>query len=246
LMLSGIGPRAHLHKVGVDVVHDLRGVGTNLHDHVLVPVAYAASSPIPKATSNHGEIIGLVCTEFADGAPDLQVLVVDYGLGILPGLAGAETGYGMFASAMRPCSRGTVRLSGPRVSDAPLIDPNYFADDRDMRTLLAGLRMIRRIGRAGALDRWRGSEVVPGEAIDDDRALRRYVYSAYSTYFHLVGTCAIGNNEMSVVDPELRVHGIDGLRVADASVMPSIPSANTHATVYAIAERAAQLIACPD
>jgi len=110
-----------------------------------------------------------------------------------------------------------------------------------MRTMLAGLRRIRQIGRAGALDGWRGAEVVPGEAIDDDRALRQFVYSTYGTYFHLVGTCAVGDTEMSVVDPELRVHGIDGLRVADASVMPSIPSANTNATVCAIAERAAEL-----
>jgi choline dehydrogenase len=111
-----------------------------------------------------------------------------------------------------------------------------------MHTVLAGLRLIRRIGRASALDAWRGEEVAPGRDVDDDDSLRAYVKTNYSTYFHPVGTCAMGDTEMSVVDCELRVHGIGGLRVADASVMPSIPSGNTNATVYAIAERAAELI----
>ena len=242
LLLSGIGPDDHLRAVGVDVIHDLPGVGRNLHDHLLVPVAYRASGPIPEATSNHGEIIGLASSEFASGTPDLQIVVTDSGLGILPGLSAAEPGYGFLAAVMQPFSRGTVRLSGPDAGASPLIDPNYFGDDRDMHTVLAGLRLIRRIGRASALDAWRGEEVAPGRDVDDDDSLRAYVKTNYSTYFHPVGTCAMGDTEMSVVDCELRVHGIGGLRVADASVMPSIPSGNTNATVYAIAERAAELI----
>ncbi|MGY4649641.1 GMC oxidoreductase [Mycobacterium sp. URHB0021] len=123
-----------------------------------------------------------------------------------------------------------------------MIDPNYFGDDRDMHTVLTGLRLIREIESASALDGWRGEEVAPGEDVDDHAALRAYVEENYRTYFHLVGTCAMGSTEMSVVDSELRVYGIDGLRVADGSVMPSIPSSNSNATVYAIAERAAGLI----
>jgi choline dehydrogenase len=242
LMLSGIGPSAHLREVGIEVIHDLPGVGANLHDHLLVPVAYRSSTPIPAATSNHGEVIGLIQTDLADGTPDLQILITESGIGILPGLSGADTGYGMYAAVMQPFSRGTVRLSGPVVDARPLIDPNYFGDDRDMHTVLTGLRLIREIGSASALDGWRGEEVAPGEDVDDDAALRAYVEKNYRTYFHLVGTCAMGSTEMSVVDSELRVYGIDGLRVADGSVMPSIPSSNTNATVYAIAERAAELI----
>ena len=242
LMLSGIGPQDHLRDIGIDVIHDLPGVGANLHDHLMVPVTYRASAPIPKATSNHGEVLGLIESEFADGTPDLQVVFVDSGVGIMPGLDGPESGYGMIACVMTPFSRGTVRLSGPDANAAPLIDPNYFGDDRDMRTVLEGLRLVRRIGRASALDGWRGAEIVPGEDVIDDDALCAYVKNNYSTYFHLVGTCAMGTTEMSVLDSELRVRGIDGLRVADASVMPSIPSSNTNATVYAIAERASELI----
>jgi choline dehydrogenase len=242
LMLSGIGPQAHLREVGIDVIHDLPGVGENLHDHLLVPIAYRASAPIPTATSNHGEVIGLVQTDLADGSPDLQIMVTDSGIGVLPGLSGAGAGYGMFAALMQPFSRGTVRLSGPDVAASPLIDPNYFGDDRDMRTIISGLRLIREIGRASALDSWRGDEVTPGDDVDDDEGLRAYVKRTFQTYFHLVGTCAIGTTELSVVDSELRVHGIDGLRVADGSVMPSIPSSNTNATVHAIAERAAELV----
>jgi choline dehydrogenase len=242
LMLSGIGPQAHLREIGIDVLHDLPGVGANLHDHVLVPVTYRASAPIPTATSNHGEVLGLTESEFADGTPDLQIVVFDSGVGLMPGMDGPETGYGMFAAVIQPFSRGTVRLSGPDAGAGPLIDPNYFGDDRDMRTVLAGLRLIRRIGQASALDAWRGEEIAPGRDVDDDESMREYVKTNYSTYFHPVGTCAMGDTEMSVVDDELRVHGIRGLRVADASVMPSIPSANTNATVYAIAERAAELI----
>jgi choline dehydrogenase len=242
LMLSGVGSQGQLRRVGVDVAHDLPGVGSNFHDHVLVPVAYRASTPIPVATSNHGEVLGLVESELASGTPDLQIMFTDSGVGILPGLSGGATGYGMYAAVIQPFSRGTVRLSGPDPRAAPRIDPNYFADDRDMRTAIAGLRLIRQIGESAALDAWRGAEVAPGGNVDDDKAFRAYVNSHYSTYFHPVGTCAMGDTDRSVVDCRLRVHGIDGLRVADGSVMPSIPSANTNATVYAIAERAAEMI----
>lgn len=242
LMLSGIGPQTHLRDVGIEVIHDLPGVGANLHDHPLVPVAYRASTPIPAVTSNHGEVIGLIHSEASDGTPDLQIMFVDSGLGILPGLDSTEAGYGMFASVMQPFSRGTVRLSRADVNAGLLIDPNYFGDDRDMSTMLAGLRLIRRIGQASALDDWRDKEVAPGAEVDDDVALRAYVKKNYRTYFHLVGTCALGTTRMSVVDAELRVHGIGNLRVADGSVIPSIPSSNTNATVCAIAERGAELL----
>jgi choline dehydrogenase len=159
----------------------------------------------------------------------------------LPGPAAGE-GYTLATSLMLPRSRGTVRLASPEPGTPPLIDPNYYADPRDLHALTAGLRAAREIGRAPALDEWRGEEVLPGPGDNDDASLRAYLRRNLQTYSHPGGTCRIGTDTDAVVGTDLRVHGISGLRVADASVMPSAPSANTNATVYAIAERAADLI----
>jgi choline dehydrogenase len=128
------------------------------------------------------------------------------------------------------------------MDSAPLINPNYVADARDTATMVAGLRVARDIGAAPALDLWGAEEMVPGDPVVDDDALRRYVLGAVSSYFHPVGTCAMGDTLNSVVDGALRVHNVSGLRIIDASVMPSIPSNNPAATVYAIAERGAELV----
>jgi choline dehydrogenase len=242
LMLSGVGPRRHLRDVGVPLTLDLPGVGTNFHDHPMVPVVYRAARPLPPCRSPHGEAMGLIRTEYAEEGPDVQLLLIDStGIG-LPGDDGSVVGYVIAAALMLPFSRGTVRLSGPQSGAPPIVDPNYFGDERDLRTMVSALRAARRIGAASAYDAWRAEEVVPGPAAEDDEALRGFVKAAHQSYFHPVGTCAMGDADASVVDSELRVHGISGLRVADGSVMPSIPSANTAATVYAIAERAAELI----
>jgi choline dehydrogenase len=242
LMLSGVGPQQHLRDVGVGITLDLPGVGSNFHDHVMAPVVYSAARPMPPSRSAHGEAIGLIQTEYAGDGPDAQLLFVDStGIG-LPGDDGSVVGYAIAASVMLPFSRGTVRLSGPDAGAAPIVDPNYFGDERDLSTLVAALRVARQIGAASAYDGWRSAEAAPGPAANNDQALRNFAKAAYQSYFHPVGTCAMGDTNMSVVDSELRVHGVSGLRVADGSVMPSIPSANTAATVYAIAERAAELI----
>jgi choline dehydrogenase len=242
LMLSGVGPQAHLRDVGVGVTLDLPGVGANFHDHVVALVVYRSARPIPPSRSAHGEVIGLIQTEYAGDGPDAQLLFVDStGIG-LPGDDGSVVGYVILASVMLPFSRGSVRLSGPDAGGRPLVDPNYFGDERDLWTLVAALRVARQIGGASAYDPWRAAEAAPGPAAEDDEALRNFAKAAYRSYHHPVGTCAMGDTDMSVVDSELRVHGVTGLRVADGSVMPSIPSANTAATVYAIAERAAELI----
>ncbi|AWS47645.1 GMC family oxidoreductase [Streptosporangium sp. 'caverna'] len=236
LMVSGIGPQAHLREVGVEVVTDLPGVGANLHDHPIANVVYGAAQPIPAARYNHAEIAGLLRSDPALDAPDLQMVFID-APGHVPNL---EQGYTIAVSVMLPRSRGTVRLAGAGVDTAPVLDPNYYGDDHDLTTMVTGLRLAREIGRASALDPWRGQEVGPG--LDDDAGLRAYVRETLASYCHPVGTCRIGRDEMAVVDTDLRVHGVSGLRVADGSVIPSIPSANTNATVYAIAERAAELI----
>ncbi|WP_433293493.1 GMC family oxidoreductase [Pseudonocardia sp. CA-142604] len=241
LMLSGIGPLAHLRDVGIDVVLDLPGVGANLHDHPISNLVYSARRPVPAGRNNHAEALGLLRSRPGIDAPDLQIIFVD-GPGHIPYAAAPEQGYTISVSVITPRSRGTLRLADTTPSTPPLLDPNYFGDDHDLDTMVAGLRLGRQIGQASALDMWRGAEVSPGPDVDDDEGLRAYVRSTLASYCHPVGTCRIGVDPMAVVDNELRVHGVDGLRVADGSIIPSVPSANTNATVYAIAERAADLI----
>ncbi|CAN5453983.1 GMC family oxidoreductase N-terminal domain-containing protein [soil metagenome] len=240
LMLSGVGPQAHLGDAGVDVVADLPGVGANLQDHPLTGVIYRAARPVSPGSRNHGEILGLIRSEAAaGGAPDIQLIFVD-----TAAVTGVDipNSYLVGVSAMQPHSRGSVRLAGPAPDTLPLVNPNFFGDDRDMATMLEGFRIAREIGTAPALDSWRAEEVAPGPDADDEASLRKFIQASVSSYFHPVGTCAIGDTAQSVVDSDLRVHGISGLRVVDASVMPTLPSNNTLATVYAIAERAADLI----
>jgi choline dehydrogenase len=239
LLLSGIGPQSQLRAVGVDVVHDLPAVGSNLQDHPLTGVIYRAAQPVPPATNNHGEVMGLVRTAAGEGPPDLQILLVD--TAAVTGLDIPDS-YLFGVCPMQPYSRGTVRLAGPDADLSAVVDPNYFGDDRDLRTMVEGFLIAREIGTAQALDLWRGEEIAPGPAVDNEEALRDFIRATTSSYYHPVGTCALGENERSVVDSELRVHGITGLRVVDASVMPSLPSNNTLATVYGIAERGAELI----
>jgi choline dehydrogenase-like flavoprotein len=143
---------------------------------------------------------------------------------------------------MTPISRGTVRLASTTPGAAPLIDPQYYADSRDLDAMASGLRTAREIGNAPALANWRGEEALPGPDIHEDEQLHTYLRTNLRSYSHYAGTCRIGIDEPAVIDPELRVRGVSGLRIADASVMPAIVSANTNATVYAIAERAADLL----
>jgi choline dehydrogenase len=194
LMLSGIGPQAHLRDVGVEVTLDLPGVGANLHDHMKAPVVYKSTRPMPPTRgSGHGDAIGLIQTEHrehpADG-PDVQLLLIDStGIG-LPGDDGSLVGHAIAASPTQPHSRGSLRLSGPYATDPPIIDPNYFGDERDLRTMMTGLRLARQIGDASAYDEWREAEAAPGPAVDDDNALRAFAKAASQSYFHPVGSCA--------------------------------------------------------
>ena len=242
LLTSGVGPQSDLRSAGITVAADLPGVGANLFDHPMSGVVYRSARPVPPGQNNHGEALGLLRSPGAP-MPDLQVMFVDVPLRAA-GLAGPDfgEGYTLATSLMLPASRGSVRLASAEPGTPPLIDPNYYADPADLHAFTAGLRAAREIGRAAALDPWRGDEVLPGRDVNDDASLRAYLRRNLQTYAHPGGTCRIGTDQEAVVDTELRVHGISGLRVADASVMPSAPSANTNATVYAIAERAAELI----
>jgi choline dehydrogenase len=243
LMLSGIGPADHLEDLGIEVVADLPGVGANLHDHPMCGVVYESARPVPPGANNHGEVQGLLSTGRGGHGPDVQIMFVDVPLrgDSLPG-PDIGHGYAIMVSLMSPFSRGSLRLASVTPGAHPVIDPAYHTDQRDLDIVVAGLGIAREIGAAPALAPWRGREPLPGPEVRGEEHLRSYVRTNIRSYSHYAGTCAIGTDERSVVDTGLHVHAISNLRVADASVMPSPVSANTNATVYAIAERAAELI----
>jgi choline dehydrogenase-like flavoprotein len=239
LLRSGIGPAAHLRELGLDVVVDLPGVGENLHDHPMTGVTYRSLDRLPDSTNNHAEAFGLLSS---DGRvePDLHLVVLSVPYH-LPSQPGPEHGYTIAVGLMTPTSRGSLRLSSSDPQAPPVLDPRYLAHSGDRVAMTAGLDMAREIGASPAFRPWRAEEVLPGPAVGFG-SLDQYLRQSLLTYFHYVGTCRIGTDELAVVGTDLTVHGVAGLRVADASVMPSIPSANTNATVLAIAERAATLI----
>jgi choline dehydrogenase-like flavoprotein len=239
LLLSGVGPADHLREVDIDVKADLPGVGANLQDHPKSQVSYAAQHPV-MPTSYARKPLVLTSTD-PDGPLDLQMIFVEFGLHprFVPG---PENAYSILFSLMTPASRGWVRLVSADPSESPLIDPNYLHDPVDVARMIAGLRLARKIGETAALAPLRAGELFPGADAQTDDQLHDYLQSTVTSYYHPVGTCRIGTDPMSVVDPDLRVHGIANLRVADASVIPSLVTGNTNAAVLAIAERAAQLI----
>lgn len=241
LQLAGIGPAQHLRQRGIDIVSDLPGVDANLADHPLGVLVYSASQPMPAGATNHCDALAAVRTDPASTAPDTHILFCDVPLPP-PGRAAPMPGYSIEFAMLRPHSRGTVRLASSDPAAAPLVDPGFLTDERDVAFMLRAARAARDVGAAAALGAWRDAEVVPGAHITTDRQLHAYLRQSVGTYFHPVGTCRMGADANAVTDTELRVHGVDDLRVVDASVMPSVPAANTNATVLAIAEKAVDLI----
>lgn len=243
LMLSGIGPGAHLREHGISVAADLPGVGRNLQDHPKSQIAYAATRQVrggPYARKPHV----LLRTDLG-ADPDIQILFVEFPVHPRWQL-GPEDGYSVLFSLMTPASRGTIELASADPGKPPLIDPCYLTDPRDVTRMTMGLLAAREIGAADALAPLRKDELFPGPQARADADLRDYLQRTITTYFHPVGTCRIGTDDLSVVDPRLQVHGIGQLRIADASVMPSLPSANTNAAVLAVAERAAAILTGSD
>lgn len=241
LQLSGIGPAADLRRHGIGVIADLPGVGANLSDHPLAALVYAAAQPVPLGAYNHVDALAALRVDPCATMPDTHLLFVDIPLPP-PGTSGPDQGYSIEFGVLRPYSRGSVRLASPDPTAAPLIDPGFLTDERDVVLMLRAARVAREVGAADALAPWRAAEVIPGPQVSSDAELAAHLRRAVGTYFHPVGTCRIGSGADAVVDTELRVHGIDGLRVADAAVMPSSPAANPNATVLAIAEKAADLV----
>ena len=241
LMLSGIGPAARLKALGIDPVADFPCVGENLQDHPAVKATYTSAVPLPASRGNHGEVYAALRSPLAGAAPDLHVFPI-LAPHAAPGRAAPPSGFALVAAVMAPDSRGTVRLPEADPGAPPLIDPGLLRDGRDLERLLAGLAIARNAAEGTAFTTLGSAETAPGPAIRDPAEVRAYIRATVSSYYHPAGTCRMGMDPGAVTDPELRVRGIAGLRIADASVMPVIPNAHPHATVLAIAEKAADLI----
>jgi len=265
LMLSGIGDPDHLAEHGIETRADLPGVGRNLQDHLFAFNVYRATEPVTlddaetlrnyakyllfkrgPLTSNIAESGGFARTEAGSGgldAPDLQFHFAPAYL-MRHGFDNPEEGHGFSigVTQLRPESRGRITLRSDDPIASPAIDPRYLTEEPDLDVLVEGIRMARGIAHRDAFDGVRGEEVWPGEGVESDEAIAEWARETVETVYHPVGTCRMGADDMAVVDDELRVHGVDGLRVVDASVMPTIPGGNTNAPTIAVAERAAALM----
>jgi choline dehydrogenase len=243
LLLSGIGPAAELAAVGVPVRHDLPGVGRNLHDHPLCGVVYEASQPIPAGLTNHAETSMLWRSDPSLPGPDMQLMFIHLPFHP-PTLQAPENSFTLGVATV-PEARGSVRLASSDPTAEPLIDPNYLGEESDVRRMLHGVEVARDIAAQAPFDGWRAREVLPGPDVQGEAGLREFVGRGTGTYYHPVGSCAMGTGPDAVVAPDLRVHGLDGLRVADASVMPRLVCVNTNAATIMIGERAADLVRGP-
>jgi choline dehydrogenase len=266
LQLSGVGDPEHLARVGIDVHHALRGVGRNMQDHYLARVSCTVQgAPSLNAQSRGLGLAGQVLRYVTTGTgiltyaaslvaasvkvleesatPDVQCLFAhgSYAPGVtrqldtLPGMT-----CGMWQ--MRPQSRGYVEARSPRPEEQPNINPRYFSEDADRRAAVGGLRWIRRLFTAPALAKYVIAETVPGKDVQSDDELLHYVQQTGGTVFHATCTCKMGPDTMAVVDDRLRVHGLERLRVIDASVMPAVTSTNTNAPTIMIAEKGAAMV----
>jgi choline dehydrogenase len=243
LLLSGVGPADHLRDHGIDVVADIPGVGENLHDHLLAPVIFSAEREVgPPST-------GLPACQthlFWRSRPGLRVPDIQPIHFMFPmyetWMDGPTNGFTLMGGMVRPASRGSLRLTGPSPDDPVALDPNVLACEADLESLVAAVELCRRIGGSETLREWGAKERYPGAAVETSDAVRAYVRETAITYHHQVGTCKMGIDAAAVVDPRLRVHGIEGLRVADASIMPMVTTGNTNAPSIMIGERAAEFV----
>ena len=267
LMLSGIGPGTQLQQHGIAVVHDLPGVGMHLHDHADVVLCYDAPKLtdlfgmslgfVPRAlkgiaewrrsrsgmlTTNFAEAGGFIRSQANESRPDLQLhfviaKLVDHGRKTVFG-----HGYSCHVCLLRPQSRGSLTLASADPMAAPRIDPNFLGEHDDVQRLVRGFRLTREIMRQPALAGYGASEFADSAAAQSDAQIEQFIREHADTIYHPVGSCRMGPGALDVVDHELRVHGVQGLRVVDASVMPRVVSGNTNAPTIMIGEKAADLI----
>ena len=266
LMLSGIGPAAHLREHGIDVVHDLPGVGQNLQDHTNIDIVYQLNGPhsFDKYKKPHWKVLagleylalgkGPVASNIVEGGafwwgdraektPDLQFHFLP-GAGVEKGVGSVPGGNGCTLNSYhtRPRSRGSVTLRSADPNHAPRIDTNAFSDPYDLARAVDGVKISQEIMAQAAFKPFIAAEHIPGKGVRTLREYEEFARSAARTAYHPVGTCRMGVGEDAVVDPELRVRGIEGLRVCDSSIMPRLVSSNTNAPTVMIGEKASDLI----
>ena len=267
LMLSGVGSGRELAELGIKVVHDLPGVGRNLHDHVdAVHVVHAPAmketfgislrgigrilGAIPEwrnkrtglLTTNFGEGGGFIRSQSSETVPDLQLhfvigKLVDHGRQTIFG-----HGYSTHVCLLRPKSRGSVTLASSDPFQAPRIDPNFLDDPDDVCRMVRGFQIVRDIAKQSPLARFGGKEHVRSASAATDAEIEQFIRTYSDTIYHPVGTCRMGSGALDVVGADLRVHGLEGLRVVDASMMPRIIGGNTNAPVIMVAEKASDMI----
>ncbi|OQR27222.1 alcohol dehydrogenase [Pseudomonas sp. Bc-h] len=263
LLASGIGPAGELKNAGIKVEHDLPGVGRNLQDHLDGLITVRSKSPLTLGfslgslpsillsplryvlgkkgwlTTNYVEAGGFARTPLAEALPDVQFHFVPGYRSHRGRLFEWGHGYAVHTCVLRPKSIGELRLDR---SGKPVIDFNFLSDPEDAKVLIEGLKLARKILADQQFDGIRGIEMLPGKDVQTDEQLMTYVREYAATVFHPVGTCKMGVDPMSVVGPDLKVHGIEGLRVVDASIMPTLISGNTNAPCIMIGEKAAEMI----
>lgn len=265
LMLSGVGPAQHLREHGIVVIADLPGVGQNLQDHLAAHVKFKSTKPWSMlrylnplrgavalgqyALFGTGPLadpgMSVACFVRSDPAlaePDIKMLLVmalfsNNGRSMTP-----SHGFYAHINVARPEARGSVTLAGADPDLAPVIDQNYLGTESDQRVMREGVRIARQVFHQSSFDRMRGEELAPGAALQSDAEIDAYIRTEAEADYHSVGTARMGSDVMAVVDAELRVHGLEGLRVVDASIMPHLPGGNTAIPVAMIAEKAADMI----
>ncbi len=240
LLLSGIGDGDRLAQFGIPVLANVPGAGENFHNHVLVPVIAEANRRIADPKMSMSEAALFYKSEPGWSAPDIQMAFV-HGDPREVKNPDRPSVMVMLAGVVRPLSRGWVRLAGPDPMAAPLINANYLACASDFHRLTEAVRMARRLYATKALGAWVQREFLPGPGFSNEQ-LGDYVRQSAESYHHQAGSCRMGLDAQAVVDPQLRVSGVESLRVADASIMPAVTSGNCHAAIVMIAERAADMI----